>query len=191
MGINPIKLIGNWDDGYALDKHILQSIPLGEDNYGHMLFDTTRSKMGELVYQFKYQNNYDKLMEIMELAIPFLDTWNVLQSVNAIIPVPSSKKDRIYQPAYEIADQIAGYLGINCYDNVLQKVSGIQAKGMTQEEKSKIKGTIIATKKGKRQYNVLLVNDLYQSGTTLHECVNALREDKNHIYVLAMTKTKR
>jgi len=41
MGINPIRLIGNWDDGYALDKHILQSILLGEDNYGHMLFDTT------------------------------------------------------------------------------------------------------------------------------------------------------
>ncbi len=30
--------------------------------------------------------------------------------------------------AYEIANQITGYLGINCYDNVLQKVSGIQAK---------------------------------------------------------------
>jgi len=63
---------------------------------------------------------------------------------------------------------------------------------MTQEEKNKIKGTIIATQKGRRQYNILLVDDLYQSGTTLHECVNALREDKNinHIYVLAMTKTK-
>jgi len=192
MGIDPIRLFGNWNEGYALDKHTLQSIPSGEDIYGHMLFDTTRSELGELVYQFKYQNNYDKLKEIMKLVIPFLDTWSVIKSVNAILPVPSSKKDRIYQPTCEIAYQIAAYLGINYFDDVLQKVSEVQAKGMTQEEKNKIKGTIIATQKGRRQYNILLVDDLYQSGMTLHECVNALKEDKNinHIYVLAMTKTK-
>lgn len=36
MSISPIKLIGNWDEGYALDKHIISSIPIGEDVYGHI-----------------------------------------------------------------------------------------------------------------------------------------------------------
>lgn len=101
-----------------------------------MLFDTKRSDLGELVYQFKYQHNYDKLKEIMKLIIPFLDTWSVIKSVNAILPVPSSRKDRVYQPAHEIAYQIAEYLGINCFDDVLQIATEVQAKGMTQEDKN-------------------------------------------------------
>ena len=32
--INPIPLFGSWDLGFALDTHVIESIPLGEDADG-------------------------------------------------------------------------------------------------------------------------------------------------------------
>lgn len=192
MKVNPIKLLGIWDEGYALDRHTISSIPIGEDVFGHIQFDTTRSEMGELIYQFKYRGKYDSLQDIIELAKPFLNTWQVLKTVNVILPAPSSNKNRAYQPAVEIAREIAAYLKIQFAENVLRKTLTKQSKDMSSEEKQQLKGTIIATKKGVRKFNALIVDDLYQTGLTLNGCVEALRNDIyiNKIFVLTMTKTR-
>lgn len=36
--INPIKLNGIWDEGYALNYHTISSVPIGADSYGHMRY---------------------------------------------------------------------------------------------------------------------------------------------------------
>jgi len=46
MDINPIKLVGNWDEGWALDKHIISSEYIGVNIYGHDEYNTTRTDMG-------------------------------------------------------------------------------------------------------------------------------------------------
>ena len=55
MTINPIRLVGNWTEGYSMDVHTIRSIYLGVDEYGHSKYDTTRSEIGELLYQLKYK----------------------------------------------------------------------------------------------------------------------------------------
>ena len=52
MGINPIGISGNWDKGYVLDQHVSRSVPIGENAYGRMEFDTTRTELGELLYMY-------------------------------------------------------------------------------------------------------------------------------------------
>lgn len=190
--MTPIVLSGNWDEGYALDKHVLSSVLIGEDDYGHKIFDTERSELGELVYQFKYRGQYQYLYKIIALAKPFVIEWASQKDITSVLPVPSSNSNRAYQPAFEIAKEIALLLNAGYNDTVLQKTSSIQSKELTNEEKQKISGTIIKTKMAKRKHNMLLVDDLYQTGTTLTECVKELRKDSNiqKIYVLTMTKTK-
>lgn len=190
MGINPINLTGNWDEGYVLDQHVLSSVPIGEDVYGHMQFSTTRSELGELLYLFKYKGRYDCLQNIMELVKPFLDSWKALKTVDIILPVPSSKP-RSYQPANEIANAISDYLNISVSDEVLKKTTSEQSKNMDRSQKH-LEGSIIALKKAIKPHTILLVDDLYSTGETLNECVRVLREDENlkKIYVLAMTKTR-
>lgn len=190
MKINPIKLIGEWDEGYALDRHTISSIPLGEDVYGHMQFETRRSELGELVYGLKYKGKYNDLQNIMDGIKPFLDEWSVLKTIDVILPVPPSIQ-RQYQPVTEIAQAIATYLNVSFTDQVLRKSSDEQSKNMERDNKE-LSGTIISIKKAKRPFNILLVDDLYSTDGTITECVRILRQDPNlqQIYILTMTKTR-
>jgi predicted amidophosphoribosyltransferase len=49
------------------------------------------------------------------LAKPFLDKWEILKTVDIVLPVPASK-ERDYQPAVEIAKSIAAYLNVSYTD---------------------------------------------------------------------------
>jgi len=46
--IHPKRIRGNWKEGFALDFHTLRSEYIGDDEYGHPQFETTRSEIGEL-----------------------------------------------------------------------------------------------------------------------------------------------
>ena len=191
QGINPIRLVGAWTEGYALDHHILSSTYMGEDVYGHPLFDTTRTKLGEMLFQFKYRYKHDQLDSIMEEIIPFLDEWEALKNVDVVISVPPSKT-RLYQPAEELGKAVALYIGKHYYNDVLVKSSNIQSKDLSGD-KASMTGVFHLAKLAKRTYNVLIVDDLYSTGKSLKECVHALRTDKmvKDIYVLTITKTNR
>jgi len=189
MGISPFEISGSWDKGYVLDRHILKSIPKGENVYGHMQFDTTRTELGELLYLFKNQNKFDCLYDIMELVKPFLEAWDDLEEVDIVLPAPPTKS-RSYQPAEEIAQAVAKYLDVSYVDNVLENTGSTQAKNIPKSERS-MKGSIIANIKATRPHTILLVDDLFDTGSTMNECVSVLKEDPKlkKIYVLAMTKT--
>lgn len=152
MSINPIKLLGNWDDGYAMDIHVISSDYLGIDGYSHPQYDNKRSDIGELLYQYKYKNVQKNIDKIIYLVIPFLDQWNVSKSVDIVISAPSSKKNREYQPAVEIARRIAKHLNIPFMDDVLRKETDEQSKNMEKSQK-KLTGTIVAVK---RQTNLTM-----------------------------------
>jgi predicted amidophosphoribosyltransferase len=190
MGIKPIEIKGNWDKGYVVDRHVITSVPKGEDVYGRMEFDTTRTELGELLFLFKNRNRYDCLEDIMVMIAPFLDTWEDLKDVDIVLPVPSTKQ-RSYQPAVEIGQAVADYLDISFFDGVLENIGSEQTKNISKEDRDLI-GKIVARTKATRQHTILLVDDLFDTGSTLRECVSVLREDPKllKIYVLAMTKTK-
>jgi hypothetical protein len=55
--IKPKTLRGPWAAGFALDVHTTGSTFLGHNEYGHPVFDTGRSPIGELVYRLKYRGD--------------------------------------------------------------------------------------------------------------------------------------
>ena len=190
MNINPIKLKGNWDEGYALDNHVVSSTPKGENVYGHIEYDTVRSELGELLFQFKYRNKYECINSIIELIKPFLNAWEALKDVNIVLPVPPSKQ-RVYQPSVEIARAISEYLNLSFTDKVLEKTSTEQSKNMNRADKN-LKNSFVAKVKAKRPHNILLVDDLFSTGESFRECVSTLKQDPNlkKIFVLAMTRAR-
>ncbi|MFZ2463681.1 MAG: hypothetical protein WAW77_08690, partial [Caldibacillus thermoamylovorans] len=191
--LNPIRIWGNWKEGYALDWHTLKSIYLGVDEWGHNQYETTRSKLGEMVYQLKYNQNISVLDEMIHLIAPFLDWWNISSKVSAIIPVPPSNINRIFQPVFEICNKLSEYLAIPLYTEFLIKNNHIQSKNLDRINKIEISGSIKRRLRFQTEVNVLLIDDLFQTGSTLTECVKILKTDSHirDIFVLTMTKTWR
>jgi competence protein ComFC len=70
--INPRRIRGSWADGYALDVHSTGSTFLGYDEFGHPVFDTMRTEVGELLYRLKYKGDASALSEIGESAEQFI-----------------------------------------------------------------------------------------------------------------------
>ena len=58
MKIDPVQVQGAWRLGWALDVHTTSSEFLGYDQNGHAQFNTTRSPLGELLYQLKYRGQH-------------------------------------------------------------------------------------------------------------------------------------
>ncbi len=83
-----ISLDGNWRKGRAYDLHTTSSTHLGVDTFGHDQFDTTRSEMGELVYQLKYKRKKDAVPQIVEL----LDGIGGIEKFDLLVPIPATKK---------------------------------------------------------------------------------------------------
>lgn len=187
-----IKLNGNWKIGFAHDVHTLSSTYMGVNEYGRDRWDTTRSEMGELVYQLKYQNNRFAITKIVDL----LSKYKGLETMDAIIPVPCSNKSRLVQPVYEIAQELGKRVRVQVLDNVLIKADGgSELKNIDDPHKRKellkkymsLSGQYNLTRK-----NVLLVDDLYRSGATLAVATDILYQQARvkDVYVLTMTITR-
>lgn len=191
--INPIRLVGIWKEGYALDYHSIASGFIGIDEWGHNRFQTTRSYLGELLYQFKYNQDREKLAEIISLITQFISRWNAIKEVDVVLPVPPSNRNRTFQPVFELSKQIADYLRVPSYNDILEKTNAAQAKNLNKFDKSEISGSIVRKKRFLKLVNILVVDDLYSSGATLHETVRVLKTDENvkNVYVLTITKTRR
>ncbi|MFZ3578047.1 hypothetical protein [Virgibacillus sp. DJP39] len=76
--------------------------------------------------------------------------------------------------------------------NVIEKNSTIQSKNLAHQ-KNEIEGSIVRNGKFRRKVNLLILDDLFESGRTLGEIYNVLNSDPNvgNIYVLTVTKTRR
>jgi len=187
-----IKIKGNWKKGFAYDVHTLDSVYLGPDEYGHKHFDNTYSEMGELVKQLKYKNDKSAVGKIVDL----LEKFNGIENFDAIIPIPSTNKNRAYQPVDEVAQELGKRNGVKVLVGLLsKKAGGKELKNVNDpdERKELLKDAItLSGDSDISGQNILLLDDLYRSGATLSVATDILLEEAKveSVSVLAMTKTR-
>ena len=59
----PIKLLGPWNDGYALDQYTVSSEYIGDDTFGRPQFINTYSEVGKLLHKdFGAETHYRSVM---------------------------------------------------------------------------------------------------------------------------------
>lgn len=187
-----IEIEGNWNKGLAIDVHTLASHYLGTDKYGHELYETQRSPIGELVYKLKYRSQTDVIPQIIEHTDQILG----LEEFDYIIPVPASKSDRTFQPVTLIAKALGEKREVQVLENYLIKSGNAEElKNVTNSQKREklLRDTLIisagADISGK---SILVVDDLYRSGSTLRAVTELLYNEANVsvVCVLTMTKTR-
>ena len=123
MQVQLKKLEGSWDLGYALHKHTLSSVYLGDDEYGHPRFDTTRSEPGESLYQLKYRGDWDQVKPLAaQVKTSLLPLFG---KIGLIIPMPASTV-RARQPVNEIATELGRLTDTPVFDNIIVKAPAPQ-----------------------------------------------------------------
>lgn len=192
MELHPQGVNGPWKAGIVLDWHTIGSQVIGQNEFGHPIFDTTRSEVGELLYQFKYRNNQAALKKLVKVVVEFFGEKGK-GKFDLVLPVPPSNSNRTVTA--QIAQGLADGLDTAFSNDALTKVkSTSELKNLVDPEQRKqaLAGAFKADKAQIEGKVVLLVDDLYRSGATLEaasQVVGAQGKAK-HVYVLAVTRTR-
>lgn len=153
-----------------------------------------------MIYDLKYNNcisNEEKMLLIKDLAIIAVEFLKnsvlVTPYIWVILPVPASKNREI-QPVYLLADRIAYLLDRRIDIDYIQKIKDTnELKGMeNQEERAKVLDGAFSCDIRYQDKKVLLIDDLFRSGSTLNEIAKILYKQGcvNNVYVLTFTKTR-
>ena len=195
MKTNIMKINGEWDLGYVLDWHTLSSVYTGDNAQGHPTFDTTRSEVGEALYQLKYKLNLQRVAELADTFVANLK--GIFKSASFVIPMPPSKK-RVIQPLPLLAKNVAERLGIPIFDEILLKSGATAEMKNVGDREERIEALMKAfeinnqiTNKG--CWDVLLIDDIYDTDASLTAATRTLRTYKkvDKIFVGAFTRTGR
>lgn len=183
-----IKVNGSWDEGFIIDKYVENSEYIGNDVFGRPQFNTTYTAVGKLLHSLKYNGHLDTSESIAEMCVEFLNSWLSDKKVNIILPAPPTI-ERVSQPVYMIAEAISAKMHIPCAEDVLKKISNIPAKSIDKNNRD-MHGSIVKLKPATRKCNILLIDDLYSTGSTANECVAVLKEDPlvAKVYYLTLPK---
>ena len=133
MKTNVRQIFGNWDLGFVLDKHSISSTPSGENEYGHLQYETLRTAVGEATFLLKYRYQWDQAAPLAatvhEALIPLFP-----EKVEFIIPMPASKVC-VRQPVNEVVDHLSRMLDVPAFDNMLVKTpNGKSLKNLSNKE---------------------------------------------------------
>lgn len=110
--------------------------------------------------------------------------FSILKSYDTIIPVPISqkrRKERGYNQSELIAKEIARNVGIDCNTTCLFKVKNIveQSKLNKEERQKNIQGVYkLHNQKKITDKKILLIDDIYTTGSTVNECAKTLQQAK-------------
>jgi len=191
MNINIKQVFGKFTRGYALDKHSLYSIPIGENEQGRMQFDTKRTEAGEAVFQLKYRNDQDQVLPLAQAVVT--NIVPLLPKFSLIVPMPASNP-RAVQPVTSVAQALGDLLNKPVFEEMLSKAPrGQSLKDLhTREEKDRAlinQITVNDVISGNGKWDMLLVDDLYHSGASIDAACQALRtyEKIGDIYVATLT----
>jgi predicted amidophosphoribosyltransferase len=198
MNVNVKEINGVWDKGFSLDKHKISSIYTGENEYGHPTFNTLRTDIGEALYQLKYKSDFsqcdviaDKINNIIIPLLPF---------VSFIFAMPPSKV-RPKQPVIEIGHALSKFTNKPCINDIIIKSKTThQMKDIANREDrvntlldaflvdtSVVKNRLTSPKD---KYNVLIIDDLFDTGTSLEAVTKKLRECGKIGQILVATVTR-
>jgi len=191
MTVNSQTIEGPWRFGIVLDWHTVDSQIVGQNEYGHPVFDTTRTEVGELLYQFKYRQSRNALSKLLSLATARLASAK--GKFDLVLPVPPSNPTRTV--TQQIAAGIASGIGAATSSTALTKVRATdELKSVTDIERRKelLSGVFAADFRQIQGKRVLLVDDLFRSGATLAAATEAVYAQgrAQAVYAFAVTRTR-
>jgi predicted amidophosphoribosyltransferase len=185
------QINGPWDQGWVLDKHMLSSTFLGDDEHGNPRFENHRTEVGEATYQLKYQKDWSQVGPLAQAVAT--NVFPKLAQVGFVVPMPASNV-RPRQPVTEVAVELGRIIGKPVFSDLLRKATtGKSLKDLhSKAEKVAAIGASFSVNDEIKKagcWNVLVVDDLFDSGASMDAACAVLRQypKVGKIYVAALT----
>ena len=185
-----ISAEGPWQYGVVLDKYSLKSVAVGHNESGSTIFDTEYTEVGGLLHAFKYRAEESAGKRLVPFACAFLAQHKKMK-FDAIIPIPSSTGTTV---TARLAREIASRLNKAYCEDAITTRSRQSVKGLTAEQRKEILTNSLDVSRQKLAgENVLLLDDLFDTGATLEAATTAvqIRGGVGAVYVFAFAYTKR
>ncbi len=176
---HPRILPGTWDSGWSLGFHSTFSGA-----------DWNRSFVGDLVYRLKYREDREAVYELVRMAADICKKDSCIRSTEVIVPMPGSIT-RTFDHVSLFAKQLASKTN----KQVLTALSKVRATHAQKElhtiaQKHRNVAGAIACDNSVRGKNILLVDDLYDSGATFAEAARVIMAaGAKSVCILALTST--
>ena len=185
----PRRIIGRWTEGYALDLHTHASRFLGDDEFGHPQFETTRTEAGDLLYRLKYGQETAAVALLAEALVALRRRWN--PDVDRLVPVPWSSA-RALQPVPLLATEIARQTGLPLVTGARRRRDIPQLKNVydLDQRLQLLDGLYEVDRAAIQGGRILLFDDLYRSGATMNEVTATLYGAGAAAAVMALTVTR-
>lgn len=141
-----------------------------------------KGKLKDIILLYKYRHFQVLGKDLARLVYRALGREEeIWWSVDAIVPVPlhpKRKKERGFNQAQIIAKELARVKGIELRDGLLVKIKNVppQTSLRIEERVENVSGAFCVVKGEKiKERVVLLVDDVYTTGSTIRECSSVLR----------------
>ena len=143
---------------------------------------------------YKFRNRPDYHTGYSKLACEILECEGVY--FDAVVPIPLSKKslkERGYNQSFLIAQNIAKYFEVPCFDDVIIKIKETKRQSeLNLKERIKNISGAFALSNPVQVYglHILLVDDIFTSGSTMREASRILRDYPASITAFTLARAK-
>ncbi len=161
----------------------------------HIYFFEYQGIIRKIILDYKFKEKAYLYKTIVNFLLKNQKFFAILKSYDTIVPVPISrkrKKERGYNQSELIAKEIAKNIGIEYNNQSLHKKKDVieQSKLNKEQRQANIQG-VYELYQAKRLKNkkILLVDDIYTTGSTVKECCKNLKKAQpKKIGVLTLAK---
>jgi competence protein ComFC len=140
----------------------------------------------DLIHRFKYSGHYYLRHVLADFLIEtFTDDRILISPVHAIVPVPlhpTRRRDRGYNQSAALAEIVSRRLSIPVYPCLKRRVPTLSQTQFDREERMQNLRDAFLLRENSPVHgkNLLLLDDILTTGSTLAECAKVLREAGAH-----------
>jgi len=180
---DPVALPGPWLRGFALGMHSQDSN------------DGALTTAGDTLDRFKYRGQRSLVRVIASAMAQAMRGMPEYRGVQTVVHVPSVPRRASVEPALDLAKALSKGLRVPCLPRFIARTRAVKPqKDITSwaEKQDNVRGAFrVRRPEFVRGRQVLLVDDVYDSGATLEEAYRALKEaGAAEVVVATVTKTR-
>ncbi|GHU91448.1 hypothetical protein FACS1894174_00040 [Bacteroidia bacterium] len=195
MEINPQKIEGKWEEGWAMDLHTTSSIPITDEAGNVIKWNNTYPPIAGELCQLKYCKDKSKVDNIAKSVADFFNKKKEQWNIDMVISVPPSDTERTFQPVTELVNAISKLSGLSVDNTTLKKNEATPPLKTIDDPEARreiLKNAFSVETDALKGKNILIFDDIYRSGETLNAVSDVIQQQGNaeKVYVLTVTKTR-